>query len=67
MRRIAWSIAIVATTSPGGRVLHAQAAPPAIARALPAQSSYIFLGNARSYGRVPGGVLVRADSGAMLV
>src|ERR1700686_1648361 len=31
------------------------------------QAAYTFLGNSRGYDRVPGGILIRADHGAVLI
>jgi alpha-glucosidase len=65
-RRITASIAIIATTGVGGRSLNAQTSSPSN-RTAGDQQVYTFLGNARTYDRVAGGVLLRADSGAVLV
>src|SRR6266571_301788 len=43
----------------GGHCVSAQAQNP--------QASYIFLGNSRGYDRVPGGIMLRAEHGAVLV
>lgn len=44
---------------PGANCVSAQGQNP--------QPAYVFLGNARSYDRVPGGVLLRADHGAVMI
>jgi hypothetical protein len=51
--------ALVLALSSGGERLFAQGQNQ--------QPAYVFLGNARSYDRVPGGVMLRADHGSMLI
>ncbi|MEP6904665.1 MAG: TIM-barrel domain-containing protein [Gemmatimonadales bacterium] len=40
---------------------------PLVASTARAQAGYTFLGNARGYEQVPGGILLRADHGAVLI
>jgi alpha-glucosidase len=71
MRFACLSVALLLRAGLGGHALSAQANPP-VRASLPSglleqQAAYTFLGNARSYERVPGGIILRADHGAMLV
>src|SRR6266851_4453470 len=59
MRRGFSPAALFLALALGGHCVSAQATTSAPA--------YIFLGNARGYDRVPGGIMVRADHGAVLI
>jgi alpha-glucosidase len=70
MRSVLFSTALLLGPTLGGHRVSAQAITGGASQSLgrrDQQTAYLFLGNARGYDRVPGGIMLRADHGAVLV
>jgi alpha-glucosidase len=69
--RAAWLVSAILGVAIPSHALAAQATATSVAQQsnglLAQQAAYIFLGNSRGYDRVPSGIMLRAEHGAVLV